>query len=180
MNVRDRNGFRAGRPEEIPHAGDGNPAILSAFGEHCTMAPRPTQTRFRIFALASGVLLLVVLASCGGHKYTTGPELRAAAMKSALPADPPPADYLPEVAVLPASGVNVHQLADDFGATVAPGSNYICVRFLPQAGETPAQLAARLMGDPRVIVAEQNAIIETAEARQESYASDDGNGSLEA
>lgn len=143
------------------------------------MAPRPTQTRFRIFALASGVLLLVVLASCGGHKYTTGPELRAAAMKSALPADPPTADYLPEVAVLPAGGVNVHELADDFGATVAPGSNYICVRFLPQAGESPEQLATRLNGDPRVIVAEQNAIIETAEARQESYASDDGNGSLE-
>ena len=144
------------------------------------MAPVPTRFRFRVPALACAALLLVALASCGGHKYTTGPELRAAAMKSALPGDATTTDLLPEVAVLPASGVNVHQLADDFGATVAPGSNYICVRFIPQTGETPAHLATRLMGDPRVVVAEQNAIIETAEARQESYASDDGNGSLEA
>lgn len=141
------------------------------------MPPAPTPIRLRIPALALGALLLLALASCGGHKSTTGPDLRG--LKSQLPADPPTADYLPEVAVLPAAGADVHELADDYGATIAPGSNYICIRFLPAEGETPAQLAARLMGDPRVVVAEQNAIIETAEARQESYASDDGNGSLE-
>lgn len=143
------------------------------------MALVTTRSRLRLPALAFAGLLLLALSSCGGHKYTTGPELRAAATKSAL-RDAINSDLLPEVAVLPAAGVNVHELASDFDATLAPGSNYICVRFIPQPGETPAALATRLMADPRVVVAEQNAIIETAEARQESYASDDGNGSLEA
>ena len=87
-------------------------------------------------------------------------------------------EYLNEVAVLPQKGVSVRRLAEEYGARIAPGSNYVCVRFLPAEGETPDQLAARLMADARVVAAERNAVIETAETRQESYASDDGLGSL--
>ncbi len=135
--------------------------------------PRP-----RLFAFAAFALSLLALGSCGGHKYGTQPVAPKPRYARTLATDG--SDLLPEVAVLPAYGVNVHELADAYGATVAPNSNYICVRFLPPAGVSPAQLATELMSDPRVIVAEQNAVIETAEARQESYASDDGYGSLEA
>ena len=173
MNANIWKRFRAGSPQEFPHVRAENPAILGASGDPSTMPPAPTHTRSRILALASGVLMLLALASCGGHEYTTGPDVHGvtkASLDSGL---------LDEVAVLPQPGVDVDRLAADFGATVKPGSNSVCVRFLPQTGETPAHLASRLMGDSRVVVAEQNAIIETAEARQESYASDDGNGSLE-
>jgi len=137
-------------------------------------------SRSRILAAALAGFVLLGLASCGRTtKLTTAPQVRSGAPQGTLPAVDA-ADLLPEVAVLPRDGVDVHQLAEDHGATIAPGSNYTCIRFLPPEGVTPAQLAADLMQDSRVVVAEQNAIIEDAESRQESYASDDGNGSLEA
>jgi len=126
-------------------------------------------------ALATGAL------SCGRSSRLVAPDAGGGAppaRSGPVHSDAVP-EYLDEVAVLPAKGVNVRRLAAEYGAEVAPGSNYVCVRFRPALGEAPEDLAARLMLDPRVIAAERNAVIETAETRQESYASDDGFGSLQ-
>jgi hypothetical protein len=131
--------------------------------------------------LACAVALAAASLSCGRSLPSAPAQASVpAGTGSALAKSRAIPEYLDEVAVLPAKGVNVRRLAEEYGAQIAPGSNYICVRFLPADGESPEQLASRLMADSRVIAAERNAVIETAETRQESYASDDGFGSLHA
>ncbi len=140
--------------------------------------PRGLTPRGPLPAAAAIVLLLGTLASCGRTPPTApGAAAPAPAQRGGTRVAAGGPEYLNEVAVLPANGANVYRLAKDYGATIAPGSNYVCVRFLPGAGESPEALATRLMSDARVVVAERNAVIETAESRQESYASDDGFGS---
>lgn len=142
--------------------------------------PPPLPALIRRWTPLSALVLLCALAvtSCG-RSLATAPALDGAGPRDAYARTGVNGDYLDEVAVLPAPGTDIHALANDYQATLAAGSNYICVRFLPGSGETPDALAARLMRDPRVVVAERNAIVETAESRQESYASDDGNGSFQ-
>ena len=135
----------------------------------------------RLGALVAFIAAALAISSCG-RSLSTAPRAGAAERgpsgSSSTYANSTQ-EYLNDVAVMAAPGADVHQIAGDYGATITPGSNYTCVRMMPPAGTTPEQLAAQLSTDSRVIVAERNGVLETAETRQESYASDDGFGSYE-
>ena len=135
------------------------------------------------FARTSVIVALIAatlsIASCGRSLTTAPRSADRAVTGTSSPYTNTTQEYLNDVAVLPAPGADIHEIAADYGATISPGSNYTCVRVLPGSGETCEELAAQLSADPRVIVAERNGVIETAETRQESYASDDGLGSYE-
>jgi subtilisin family serine protease len=124
------------------------------------------------------VTCAIGLAACGRTLATAPPAETGAALLAG--ANPRGSYELHEVAVLPRPNVDLKQLASDYGAVLAKGTNHVCVRFEPGGNESPQSLATRLGRDPRVVVAEPNAVVETAETRQESYASDDGFGSLQA
>jgi len=135
----------------------------------------------RMGVLVTLIAVALSVASCG-RSMTTAPRPGSADRAVGGTSSPYPnstQEYLDDVAVMPVAGADVHQLATDYGATIAPGSNYTCVRLQPPSGESCEELAAQLSADPRVIAAERNGVIETAETRQESYASDDGLGSYE-
>lgn len=86
---------------------------------------------------------------------------------------------LDEVAVTLATGVDPYWIEEYYGATIvrAPWSG--CLALKPAPGESAAQLVARMANDPRLLTAEVNGFLETAESRQESWAFDDGEGSFE-
>ena len=77
-----------------------------------------------------------------------------------------------------ADGVDAAAIAAAFGATLLEfDSDERVASFLPGSGQTPAALQALLAADSRVVTAEPNAWLETAETRQQSFAFDDGFGS---
>jgi subtilisin family serine protease len=73
------------------------------------------------------------------------------------------------------AGANAYQVADDHGATLMGWSGDLCA-MQSHAGMTPAELAADLLQDSRVLQAEPDARAESPEARQESFSFDDGYG----
>lgn len=80
-----------------------------------------------------------------------------------------------EVAVTLVLGVKPGDVAASYNATVLEWSyNERVAGFVPGHGETPASLLAKLIADPRVTTAEANASFQVAEARQKSFAFDDG------
>ena len=70
-------------------------------------------------------------------------------------------------------------LATTYGATVT-GNGWKVAGLKPGTNQTSDQLLAAVSKDPRVVTAEKNALVESAEARQKSWAFDDGWGSPEA
>lgn len=79
------------------------------------------------------------------------------------------------VAVTLNSGVSPSAVASDYNATIVEFESEEHVLSLrPAANVLPADLAAQLALDPRVATAEQNGYLQTAEARQQSFAFDDG------
>lgn len=83
-----------------------------------------------------------------------------------------------QVAVTIAPGVNVHDLAIEYGAVVvAAEGDERTAALRPVAGQSAALLMEQLAIDGRVITAEPNTWFEPAEARQQSFAFDDGSGS---
>src|SRR5207244_13314731 len=80
-----------------------------------------------------------------------------------------------------ARGVNAGAVAASYGARlVAIDAEERTACFLPATGQSPATLQALLAADPRVVTAEPNGWLETAESRQQSFAFDDGFGSPQA
>jgi thermitase len=73
------------------------------------------------------------------------------------------------------SGSNAYQVAEDHQATLLGWSGDLCA-MQPGPGRTPADLAADLATDARVLAAEPDARAESPEARQESFSFDDGHG----
>ena len=132
--------------------------------------------------LAALVLLSAVSASCGRSPVgTVAParDLQAETRVAGGVARGGDALDGQLVATL-AAGVNASAVAASYGATVLA---YDCdertASFLPAVGQTPAALQALLAADPRVITAEPNGWLETAETRQQSFAFDDGFGSAQ-
>jgi subtilisin family serine protease len=83
-----------------------------------------------------------------------------------------------EVAVTLLLGVLPADVASTYGATVLEwDASERVASFLPGHGDTPALLLAKLLTDPRVSTAESNTNFEPAEARQKSFAFDDGHNS---
>lgn len=118
-------------------------------------------------------LALATLASCGRSLTSaTAPTRRAESFQGG-PSDP----IGNEVVVTLVGGVNANALAADHGATLLEYEyEERQASYAPAAGQTPADLLAALTADPRVTTCETNSWLETAEARQQSFAFDDGFG----
>lgn len=83
-----------------------------------------------------------------------------------------------QVVVTLAPGTNPATIAAEYGAVIVTsetGEQMAALR--PVAGQTPASLMQQLAIDGRVVTAEPNTWLEPAEARQQSFAFDDGAGS---
>jgi subtilisin family serine protease len=78
-----------------------------------------------------------------------------------------------------ADGVDANALAQSYGATVT-GNGWKVAGLKPGVSQTSDQLLAAVSKDPRVVTAEKNAPVESAETKQKSWAFDDGWGSPEA
>ena len=80
-----------------------------------------------------------------------------------------------EVMVTLASGVDAADVARDYGVTLVRRTAWGAT-FRPSGSETLDNIAARMIDDSRVITAESDQYVETAESRQQSLAFDDGYG----
>jgi subtilisin family serine protease len=88
-------------------------------------------------------------------------------------------DVESEVVVTLQAGVDAQGFGVEYGATLVESGSE-CAAYLSASGEAPDALAARMAGDSRVITSERNVRVETAESRQQSFAFDDGFGTLQA
>ncbi len=84
-----------------------------------------------------------------------------------------------EVVVTLAAGTDPAVIANDYGATLLDydAENMLAV-YLPGGSQSPAALVALMATDARLVTTESNGWIVPAEARQKSFAFDDGFGSL--
>lgn len=83
-----------------------------------------------------------------------------------------------QVVITFAPGSSVSELATEYGASIVTseaGERTASLR--PVGGQTAADLMAQLQLDGRIVTAEPNKWMEPAEARQQSFAFDDGFGS---
>ncbi len=83
-----------------------------------------------------------------------------------------------QVVITFAPGSSVSELATEYGASIVTseaGERTASLR--PVGGQTAAELMAQLQLDGRIVTAEPNKWMEPAEARQQSFAFDDGFGS---
>lgn len=82
-----------------------------------------------------------------------------------------------EVVVTLVAGVTAEEVAADFSATVDEYDAALrTASLVPAVGQTPADLALALSLDRRVVTVEENDFLESTEARQQSFAFDDGQG----
>ena len=138
-------------------------------------APPHTNLRTPV-ALLLGLAL--ACSSCGRALPTAPSDGAAAGLgRTATPFRAQGSDDAAVVTLSP--GASGDEISSDFGATLLAGSAPSFARLVPGAGETCDQLVGRLALDPRVVTVERDDVLETAETRQESYASDDGNGALQ-
>ncbi len=82
-----------------------------------------------------------------------------------------------QVVVTLAPGVDASSIATEYGAVIVSselGERTAALR--PSAGQTPSALMGQLVLDGRIVTAEPNIWLEPAEARQSSFAFDDGFG----
>ncbi|MBI5709817.1 MAG: S8 family serine peptidase [Candidatus Eisenbacteria bacterium] len=84
-----------------------------------------------------------------------------------------------EVVITVAPGADPYLIASDYGALVVDVTNGVSV-LRPTGGEAADVLCRRISGDARVATVEQNAVLVPAEARQRSFAFDDGYGTADA
>ncbi|HEY6196275.1 MAG TPA: S8 family serine peptidase [Candidatus Eisenbacteria bacterium] len=86
-----------------------------------------------------------------------------------------------QVVVTLAAGTDATTLSTEYQATlIESDADERTASLLPPSGETCATLQSLLATDPRVVTAEPNGWLETAETRQQSFAFDDGLGSAQA
>ena len=138
----------------------------------------------RASALLVLVLLAVVSASCGRSlvgSVAPAPEPQAGAMSGGGATKGGGGDGLDgQVVATLAAGVNASVVAASYNASVlAFDCDERTASFLPGSGQTPAALQTLLAADARVVTAEPNGWLETAETRQQSFAFDDGFGSAQ-
>jgi subtilisin family serine protease len=81
-----------------------------------------------------------------------------------------------DVVVTLRPGVDAVQFGLDHGAALLASDESGCTAYRPGPDETPDQLALDMGGDPRTLTSERNMGLESAEARQQAYAFDDGQG----
>ena len=125
---------------------------------------------------AIALVILALAASSCSRSLPTAPS--ASAVNSRVGADAFATVGLEnQVVVTLAHGVDAASLAVEFGAVLVNSEpNERTAALRPVAGQTPAALMAALAIDGRVETAEPNGWVQPAEARQQSFAFDDGFG----
>src|SRR5262249_48752020 len=143
---------------------------------------RPSPGRGRsIAALAAALSLVLLSLSCSRSLTTTLAPDHSRATRSGGRAASLAGDPSAELVVTLASGVAADDVASAYGAVLTDDEAAAGAAAPARAtGESRAGLQLQLAGDPRVLSAEPNAWLETAESRQQSFAFDDGFGSPEA
>ncbi len=137
-------------------------------------APLPQAAPFWI------ALTLVLGAGCSANRLPLAPESPTGTRVSHDGAVVASGRCKEQVVVTLGGGVDAATLATDYGATLAHGSGWRVASLLPGDSETSEALILRLVTDSRVLTAEKDAAVETAESRQQSFAFDDGYGSPQA
>ncbi|MBI5168266.1 MAG: S8 family serine peptidase [Candidatus Eisenbacteria bacterium] len=140
--------------------------------------PRPHHViTMRHLALALVALTGLLASSCARQLPTAvdSTPSRAAAMTRQGNGD----GVENEVVVTLAAGADPAVIASDYGATLLDydAENSLAV-YQPDGSQTPAELVTLMAADARLITTESNGWIVPAEARQKSFAFDDGFGTL--
>ncbi len=138
----------------------------------------------RRFALFASVLALMLSAGACSRQLPTSPTTTTPASagitRGVAPARYGGSEVDSEVVVTLVSDSDGPAIAAEYGCTLIGGATYERqAAYLPPTGTDPLDFAAELADDPRVVTSEQNSLLEAAEARQQSFAFDDGLGSPE-
>src|SRR5262249_50306252 len=125
---------------------------------------------------ALATIVVALLASSCSRSLPTAPNDRAVTRG---PADDPFATVGLEnqVVVTLTPGTDIDNIASQYGAVVVKSDDGRTASLRPASGQTPLTLMTQLAVDPRVETSEPNSWMENAEARQQSFAFDDGFGS---
>lgn len=128
-------------------------------------------------ALASLALVALLACSCARQLPTAAVTTPTRAASPNQYGNGEPVEK--EVVVTLTAGTDPATIANDYGATLLDydSENMLAV-FLPGGSQTPAELVALMATDARLTTSESNGWIVPAEARQKSFAFDDGQGSL--
>ncbi|MBI5709813.1 MAG: S8 family serine peptidase [Candidatus Eisenbacteria bacterium] len=136
--------------------------------------------RPRILRLVAGVTLAAaaLLAASCSRGLPVAPRTGAPAADrpgNPLPGNPSNDDVANGVVVTLTAGTDPAVLAGDYHATLVDSDEEGAL-LRPAAGELPDSLSAQLARDPRVVTSERDAWMDAPEARQQSFAFDDGQG----
>jgi subtilisin family serine protease len=125
---------------------------------------------------ALAAIALALLATSCSRSLPTAPMNSAPAREDGA-ADPfAVAGLENQVVVTLAPGVSAKTLAAQYGAIVVKNDDGRTVSVRSVTGQAPGTLMSQLALDPRIQTSEPNTWLEPAEARQQSFAFDDGFG----
>src|SRR5262245_727826 len=134
----------------------------------------PNNRTVHIRALAT--IVVALLASSCSRSLPTAPE-RTVARDPGAGNDPFATVGLEnQVVETLAPGVDLVDVAAQYGAMIVKSDDGRTASLRPVAGQTPLALMNQLGADPRIETSEPNSWMENAEARQQSFAFDDGFG----
>jgi|KBSSwiStaDraftv2_1062776.scaffolds.fasta_scaffold38154_2 subtilisin family serine protease len=140
---------------------------------------RPRAALHAVFATSSLLLCAALLAGCSKQSLPLSP-IRARTTANASDDPQISGGTRKDVIVVTlADGVDGAAIASAYNATLV-SNGWGLAGLRPNGNQTSDELLARVSKDERVLTAEKNAPVETAEARQKSWAFDDGYGSPEA
>ncbi|MFN8587303.1 MAG: S8 family serine peptidase [Candidatus Eisenbacteria bacterium] len=139
--------------------------------------PRSNHHILQRTALAA-LLLALFASSCGRHLPTAAEQAPVRTVGGLQHSGDEGVDN--QVVVTLATGTDPNAVASDYGATLLSydAENSLAV-YVPGIGQTPADLVLAMTGDARLTTHEANGWIVPAEARQKSFAFDDGFGTLQ-
>ena len=145
------------------------------------ISPAPHSARARQRPPVSAQLLAAILALVLGAASCSRAPLTAPSVKEAPDAvgsTSGASTETGEVVITVTPGADPYLIASDYGALVVDVTDGLSV-LRPTGGEVADVLCTRLSGDPRVVTVEPNAVLVPAEARQRSFAFDDGYGAMD-
>lgn len=142
---------------------------------------RPRAARSAVLSTSALVFCAALLASCAKQPLPLTPDSRSRAATFESNVDPH-ADGVASrkeiIVVTLVEGADASALAETYGATLTSNSWRIA-GLKPAPNLSSDDLLVSVAKDPRVLTAEKNSSVETAESRQKSWAFDDGWGSPE-
>jgi subtilisin family serine protease len=137
-------------------------------------------TALRTQAVLWTTIAVLALLSAGCSSERRLPLAPIARQASVASDEPALAPWKREtVIVTVADGADGEAIAADYGATLV-GNSWRVAGMAAPPGQTADGLLSQVQGDSRVLTAEKDSPVETAETRQKSWAFDDGWGSATA